>query len=72
MKISEALIITVGLPIIWSNLCQDTRLGECLCYRNEIENHFNIYCPDTVQTRVTLTLRKEERSLDYKYLNIYI
>ena len=72
MKISQALIITVGLPIIWANPCQDSRLGECVCYRNKIENNFNIYCPDTVQTRVTLTLRKEERNLDYNYLNICI
>ena len=58
MKISAALVITVGLGVIQASPCQDSSLGKCFCSRNKIEKYFNIYCPDPTETRVTITLRE--------------
>ena len=57
MKISAALVITLGLGVIQASPCQDSSLGKCFCSRNKIEKYFNIYCPDPAETRVTITLR---------------
>ena len=60
MKILSALILTLGVKMIWTSPCQDSSLGKCFCSRNKIENYFNIYCPDPAETRVTITLRKDD------------